>query len=138
VYQAALRFIEVRMRSRSEVERYLRRKDFEESLVRETVSRLQGSGWLDDLDFARRWVADRMAFKPRSRPQLAAELAAKGIDRETARRAISELLEDDQAEALAGLVSKKRRQYYDDKRLMAYLARQGYAYSDIKKALSEQ
>jgi SOS response regulatory protein OraA/RecX len=53
---------------------------------------------------------------------------------------IRQVLEEDETtdrDTLKQLVIKKRQQsrYQDDTRLMQYLARQGYGYDDIKKAL---
>ncbi len=54
---------------------------------------------------------------------------------------IKSVLEEDETDELNVLlveVDKKRRQsrYQDDAKLMQYLARQGYGYEDIKKALA--
>ena len=45
----------------------------------------------------------------------------------------------DEFEVLKAEVEKKRRQpkYQDDLKLMQYLARQGYTYDDIKRALAD-
>jgi SOS response regulatory protein OraA/RecX len=64
------------------------------------------------------------------------ELRQKRIDDET----IQKVLDDDQAdeqEILKELINRKRRQtrYRDDQKLIAYLARQGFNYSDIKDVM---
>jgi regulatory protein len=38
---------------------------------------------------------------------------------------------------MSKIIAKKRSRYPDDKKLMQYLARQGFSYDDIKKALDQ-
>jgi SOS response regulatory protein OraA/RecX len=48
--------------------------------------------------------------------------------------------ETDERETLSGLIASKRKQakYQDNLKLMQYLARQGFGYSDIKAILQEE
>ncbi len=57
---------------------------------------------------------------------------------EAAIKAALEADETDEFDVLLQEVEKKRRQsrYSDDLKLMQYLARQGYRYDDIKRALA--
>jgi regulatory protein len=135
-YEAALRYLEVRMRSRMEIRRQLERKGFSGETCNEVLERLQHSGLIDDQEFARRWVADRLAMRPRSRRQLEQELAAKGIQRVDVESVLREVEPDVQQAALERVIEKKRRiARYDNVKLTAYLVRQGYRYEEIKKAL---
>jgi SOS response regulatory protein OraA/RecX len=40
------------------------------------------------------------------------------------------------SDELAKVIAKKRARYPDDQKFMAFLARQGFSYDDIKSALS--
>ena len=65
------------------------------------------------------------------------ELVQKGIDRETIEQLISENIRSDDEE-LQKIIAKKRYKYAgDQQKFMAYLARQGFSYDDIKSALSD-
>jgi regulatory protein len=138
--EAALVFLGYRPRSEKEVRDRLRRGGYEQGAIDHAISRLHEWRYLDDADFARRWVENRAAHRPRGSRLLQQELRHKGIDTETARAAIddADLNETDAAEELA----RRRLPAYtgDDpaairRRLGAYLARRGYGYDVIRIAL---
>jgi regulatory protein len=138
--EAALVFLGYRPRSEKEVRERLRRGGFEQDAVEHAIARLHEWRYLDDADFARRWVENRTAHRPRGRRLLQQELRHKGIDGEIVRDVIddADLDEPGAAEALA----RRRLPSYagDDpaairRRLSAYLARRGYGYDVIRVAL---
>ena len=137
VYNQALALIVRRPRSQWELQDYLRRKGIEESVATEIMSKLADKGFVDDKDFARRWVENRRLLKPLSRRKLELELRQKRVPDSD----IKQALVDDETEeydVLLQEVEKKRKQsrYQDDLKLMQYLSRQGYNYDDIKRALA--
>lgn len=136
-YNAALGQLSYRRRSRRELADYLKRKEYDEDIAASVIRRLEDLRLIDDAAFAAAWIADRQLLRPRSRRTLQVELMKKGIDRDTIADALSQVSEDSQLEALTDLIARKRRQssYSDPKKLMAFLARQGYGYDQIKKAL---
>ena len=138
--EAALVFLSYRPRSEKEVRDRLRRGGYEPDAIEHAIGRLHEWRYLDDADFARRWVENRTAHRPRGKRLLQQELRHKGIDGEIARDAIddADLDETGAAEALA----RRRLPSYagDDpaairRRLGAYLARRGYGYDVIRIAL---
>jgi regulatory protein len=136
-YSKAVRFVGVRPRSRQEVEGYLRRNGVAEDVAGGVVERLERVGLLNDAAFATSWVANRQLLRPRSRRRLEQELIGKGVSKDDIQEALSELGGDEELESLVVLAERKQRlqQYREPERLMAYLARQGYSYELIKKAL---
>jgi regulatory protein len=136
-YAAAMRYLSYRMRSRREVEQYLKDKDYDETTRTSTLERLEGPGLIDDQAFATAWVSERMRLKPRSRLRLVAELRQKGIDRDTIEVALAGLSREDQLEALRGVIAKKRHSYASDAKLIQYLSSLGYNYDLIKEAIRE-
>jgi regulatory protein len=138
-YGNALRYVVMRPRSEYELELYFRRKGVEEPVAQQIMERLRGIRLLDDLAFARAWVANRRLLKATSKRRLVQELKQKKV----AEDIISEVLaedETDERQTLRDLVARKRQQsrYRDDSlKLMQYLARQGYQYDDIKQILAE-
>lgn len=137
-YNAAIGQLSYRRRSRREIFDYLRRKEYEEVISLSVIRRLEDLGLIDDAAFAAAWIADRQLLRPRSRRTLQVELMKKGIERDIIADALSLVSEDSQLDALTDLIERKRRQsaYTDPKKLMAFLARQGYGYDQIKKALA--
>src|SRR5690625_3717167 len=59
-YQQAINYLSYRMRSRLEIEQYLRRKEVELTYLREIINRLENEGLIDDREFAFAFVRQRI------------------------------------------------------------------------------
>lgn len=133
-YKQALRLVAHRARSEHELRLRFRKRGFDERIQERVIQRLRGEGWVDDLSFAKAWIENRMAFRPRGRLALQAELRKKGIDN----RLIDQALEGfDQGAALRKAAKKGARKYAKlsqeefIQKLRGYLARRGFPYSKI-------
>jgi regulatory protein len=93
-------------------------------------------GYVDDLDFATRWVENRRLLKSTSRRRLAQELRQKRIKDDVIEQVL-EQDETDEKDVLRELVKKKRRQYPDKLKLMQYLTRQGFDYGVVRDTVDE-
>src|SRR5439155_17496217 len=82
VYESAIRFLSYRPRSAREVEMRLRKKGYSAEMIATVLERLRQRGYVDDLEFARFWVGNRMAFSPRGPRLLRSELRQKGVPQE--------------------------------------------------------
>lgn len=127
-----------RQRSTHEMREYLKRKDHEPELIEKVLNTLSDRGYLDDEKFARAWVENRRLLKSTSKRRLMLELQQKRISSEI----ISLVLEEDETDeqqVLKDVIAKKRTQsrYKDEQKLVQYLLRQGFSYSDIKVVLKE-
>jgi regulatory protein len=149
LYNRALEYCFSRPHSRQEVRQYLYRKTrptrtktgelkpgVSVALTDRVFQRLEDRGYVNDEAFARYWVENRQLRKGISARKLQAELRAKGVDAAI----ISSMLEatersDD--DELQKIIAKKARRYDDPQKLIAYLARQGFSYDDIKQAVGE-
>jgi regulatory protein len=137
-YQQALRFLNYRQRSESEVRRYLQRKDIPEAIAASVLERLHRSGLLDDVRFAQTWIENRSEFHPRSSRALGLELRQRGLDDTTIAQAVERVDEKamaylagrKQAKKLHGLERLPFRQ-----KLYAYLARRGFDYDIISSVV---
>lgn len=137
-YLHAVRYLAVRPRSRTEVERYLRRKEYPDELIAATVARLEDENYLDDAEFARYWLANREQFRPRGARALRYELQRQGVERAI----VDEVLEsqDEESSAWAALERKLdawRGLERDEFRKKAggFLARRGFGYDVAKSAV---
>ena len=138
-YDRTLNLISHRPRSEWELSNYLRRKDYDQQTSEAVIEKLRAHGYVNDEDFARRWVESRRLLKATSKRRLTQELRQKRIDSEI----IEQVLradETDEREVLRELIERKSTQtrYQDEKRLIAYLMRQGFQYGDIKTALTDK
>lgn len=138
--ETALHFLAYRSRSEREVRDRLRRGDYAPEVIEQVIARLHGWRYLDDADFARRWVEGRTTQKPRGARLLQQELRRKGIDAETAKEAIAEA-EIDELAAATELARKRITAYAGEepvvvrRRVGAYLARRGYGFDVARAAL---
>lgn len=139
LYQQTLRYIAMRMRSSGEVAEYLRRKKAAPSFIDQTIQKMTDIGLLDDLKYARAFVADRRSLRAQSRRKISAELRKHYIEPELINVALTDEEGGDERQAIRDMIQKKRRQskYQDLTKLMQYLARQGFSYGDIQDALAE-
>lgn len=135
---AAYRLLKYRPRSRKEVEEGLRRRGFSAEAIERTVSRLDEEGLLNDHHFARAWVESRQSLNPKSRRLLELELKSKGVPSEAIAEAMIGV--DDEETAYHLGLKKARKLTAADyvtfrQRLGAYLARRGYSWDVIARAV---
>ncbi len=139
---AALQFLGYRPRSEGEIQRRLRQRGFAQPAIDATIAKLRDWRYVDDEDFAQRWIENRLVHRPRSARLLAQELRAKGVDAGTAADAIDEaeidevgdakLLAADKFRKLASLPEEVRI-----RRVSGFLARRGYGFGVVRAALDE-
>ena len=138
-YGLALAYVARRMRSRGELQDYFRRKQYDPELSDDIMQRLERGGFVDDAEFARRSVENRRLLKATSTKRLRLELRQKKVADDIIRTVLAED-ETDERDILRELIAKKQKQsrYQDEQKLIAYLARQGFNYDDIKSVLHDQ
>lgn len=153
LYARALEYCLIRPHSVREVKDYLWRKTrstrykardgsikeregVSQKNAERTIERLIERGYVNDESFARYWVENRNVTKGTSRRKLIAELRAKGIEASIIEASLQNSSRTDTDE-LAKVIAKKRSRYADEQKLIAYLARQGFGYDEIKAALAE-
>lgn len=90
VYESALNFLSYRPRSAREVEQRLRKKAHSPETISTVMDRLRQHGYVDDREFARFWVNNRMSFSPRGPRLLRSELRQKGVPQEIVDEILSE------------------------------------------------
>jgi len=135
----SLDYLARRPRSEWEVRDYLRRKEYDSPTIDTILSKLSNYGYIDDVKFAQAWVSNRRLLKPTSLRRLRQELAQKHVSREDVEKALEDD-EGDESIVLLELIQKKQQQsrYQDQQKLIAYLLRQGFNYSDVKAALETE
>jgi regulatory protein len=116
----------------------LHQRGFGPSIIDQVVARFTELGYLDDADFAHRWVQTREQLAPRGTRLLRQELRQKGIDPALAEAAIEVAEVDDLESAMriaerrlskmSGLDRETQR-----RRLAGYLERRGFNYDVVRK-----
>ena len=156
-YARALEFTLMRPRSSKEIRDYLKKKTldrkvrvknkktgeyktvlkqgYDQSLVEPVYKRLTERGYIDDERFAQLWVENRNVGKGSSIKKLRLELAQKGV----AQNIIDQVLDSsdrNDTDELRKIIARKAKKYPDEQKLIQYLLRQGFNYSDILDELS--
>jgi len=136
-FQKALQFINHRPRSVEETRRRLLDKGFSEEVVAVTLDKLIEKRWLNDLDFARQWIENRNAFRPRSHKLLAYELRLKGVTDDNITQALENHGGDENALAYQAGIKKAQQCRHEakldfQKKVGGYLSRRGFHYGIVK------
>ena len=156
-YSRALEYALLRPHSEKEIRDYLKRKTlskkvrvknrktgeyqtkvregYDPSLVPLVLERLAEHGHIDDERFARLWVENRNVRKGVSAKKLRMELMEKGISSQIIEDVLGENSRDERAE-LQKVIARKANKYPDQQKLIQYLVRQGFNYSDVLDELS--
>ena len=144
-YLAALRFLEARPRSIAEVRARLGRKDYAPEAIDAAIMRLAELELLDDAAFARYWVENRQANRPRGTGALRDELRRKGIDADVTAEVLNDdTLTGDEAASAWGLARGALRKYAGSRdrnaftrRMGSYLQRRGYTFEIIRPIVDQ-
>ena len=139
-YERALNFLSYRPRSEDEVGRNLRKRDIDDKVIGAVVERLVRAGLLDDREFARYWIENRVQFNPRGIRALRHELRKKGLPDAVIDEALANL--DEETAARKAVKAGARRLSHLDstdfqRKLGAYMARRGFSYAVVGPLVKE-
>jgi regulatory protein len=145
--ETALRHLERRRRTRWELERRLRERQFSPEIIQETLVRLERVGLVDDQDYARAFLRERLSRRAVGVQVMRRQLVERGVSKEVIDRAVEEMTGAESAvsetdrcqQALdkllpkyAGLEPEVRR-----RRITAALSRRGFGFGLISELLRE-
>jgi regulatory protein len=135
-----INFATRRPRSEQEFKDWLYRKKVPKSQHKKLFIILKKYDYLDDLEFAKWWISERITFSPRGKRALVAELRAKRISSDIIDTVIGDMAIDEfkSAKELVEKNSYKWKGYKGEakkKKIFEFLARKGYSWEDIKKAI---
>jgi len=143
-----LRKLTAAPRTRAQLADDLAARNVPEEVATKVLDRFTDVGLVDDAAFADAWVRSRHAGRGLSRRALAHELRAKGVDDETATKAVNTLDAEDERAAAAALVARRLPstsglpREVRVRRLAGLLARKGYssglAMAVVREALAAE
>lgn len=130
-------------RTESQLRTKLRQSCYTEDVVEAALAYVKSFGYIDDLDYAKRYIQNRQNQK--SKRELYAQLVGKGIERELIELAMEECYtgEDDEIEAIRQLAAKRKYHFRDatreeQQKQTAYFMRKGFSYENIRRALEAE
>lgn len=133
--------LKFRYRSCREIEDRLKKKNFSSEVIEKTVNALSCAGLINDLSFAKAWVASRLEYRPRSKRLLKYELLKKGVEKEIIETVLCGIGEEKEYDIARNIAEKRAQKLRGDKRarekLYAYLVRRGFDTAVAVKIVKE-
>ena len=118
--------------SRFGLTRKLIEKKYDKKYVEAALSYLEGRGYLSDLRFATAWLNTRKINHYEGKSRLAAELAARGIARDVANKALEEFFSENDENEICRKAYEKLSKSKSGEKLMAAMLRQGFTQKQIQ------
>lgn len=144
-YARALDALARSSRSRADLGRWLRDREYGSGEIEQVLTRLESVGLLDDLAFARGFARSRLEGRGYGERRVAAELARRGVDRAIVTQVLDERRADTESahgakpiDVVAARRMKSLAKLPNDvarRRLQGFLARRGFASSEILRVL---
>lgn len=129
---AVMPFVTFSLKTEKQTEDKLSKLGYDQEVIDEVIEYLRKSGYLNDHDYARKYVNTCLKTKIISRRMCEYELIGKGISEKIASDAV-ELIDDrGQAKKLA---EKKKKQYPDILKLKKFLYSKGFTQDTINSVL---
>lgn len=140
----AFHYLALRAHGERELFRKLQQKGFDDALIGEVISELKASHYLDDWEFARAFVRNRLTHKPVGQRHMRHQLRFRGIADEIIEAVLKEIYaEVDPAKLAAELVTKRRTRYRNlsererKRRLADFLNRRGFDWEIIRDVVEK-
>ncbi|MBC8436273.1 MAG: regulatory protein RecX [Candidatus Omnitrophica bacterium] len=129
----AFLLLKFRQRSEKEISARLKKKNFQEKIIKQTLAFLREKAFIDDESFARAWINQRVK-RPYGLRRITRELRIKGIDEECVAGILQELKESYNEEEVVRRLAKERFDRIKGieppkakKRIYSYLLRRGFS-----------
>lgn len=80
IYDVSIKYISVRMRSKKELEEYLKKKKYDQKDIEETIKRLQSQDLLNDEKFAKSYINDKLYLTNYGLTKIKNDLLKLGVE----------------------------------------------------------
>lgn len=102
-----IRYLGIRPRTEEEIKKHLHEKGFTDEMIEKVRQSFREKKYLDDRQYARDWVLERMRLKPRGKNMLRYELIQKGVDPGYIDEALERVGGEEEVEAAVQIALKK-------------------------------
>lgn len=148
IFNRALFFLKFRPRSEKEIKDYLKKyltklkltPSDQDILTKNTISRLKELKFIDDREFIRFWLERRMRRNPKAEKVIRYELKQKGVSEDLIQEVFArEISKFSTTAALQNLLKKAKQRYKylpsvkKEQKIIGYLLRRGYTFSEIRR-----
>ena len=144
IYEKAINYISIKIRSREEIYNYLNKKGYEKEDIVNTIDRLEKNKLINDDLYIKSYIHDRFYLSSDGLNKIRNYLINLKLDESTIDKYIEEIDREDILEKLNKLIDKKiksNRNYSGNilkMRLINYFIEQGYNKSDIENILDNK
>ena len=132
-FEKAMGQINVRMRTRKEIEEYLKDKKFSEEVIASTIAKLVNYRYVDDAEFCRHYIA----AKRQSWGEIKIKYMLSGLGVESSTIEEVYAATSSQVEEACRLAIKKFSTEPDKQKVFGFLMRKGFDSSTIKSAFKQ-
>lgn len=129
----AFLLLKFRLRSEKEIYARLKKKKFDDRIIKETLLFLKDKGFINDNYFAKAWIESRIK-RPLGLRRIKEELRLKGIDKDIIDSQLGEILKGYSEEEIVAEITKKKfdklkgvEPQKAKRRLYAYLLHRGFS-----------
>lgn len=142
VYEVALKYLNIRLRSRKELYEYLSKKEYTKDIINIVLEKLVAQGYLDDRIYAISFVHDRVLMSSYGPNKIRGELEHFGISNEVIDNALNSYNESLEKERIEKLINKQIKSNHNKgamllkKKIQAYLLNLGYTSTLVNESLN--
>lgn len=137
----ALTYLGTRMRSETEMRRYLEKRAYRADEIEQTIERLQGYGYIDDAAFAREMIRCKTALRPMGKQALRHALYKAGLDKSTIEESLETYEDAEEQGACDALCEKLMKKNGLERPGLAKtqraLAARGFSYEMVNQAMQK-
>ncbi len=146
--ETAYKFLSYKPRTQKEVEEKLKQKGFSEEIISKVIDDIKLYGFIDDLEYTRNFVLNKIRSKTLGKIALKQILLSKGIPNETIEQVLAERENSiDEFEIALELAGKKLKQIKSSKRkkrdkneqkrkVYEFLGRRGFTWDTINRVIN--
>src|SRR4051794_40132701 len=106
-FERALKSISVRERTASEVEAFLRRREYDDDVIADVIRSLREEGLIDDAGYAQRFAEDRRLLDRWGNERIARDLERRGVERDLVDQALAGHGRDDELAVAIELLDRR-------------------------------
>lgn len=145
--EIAYKFLSSRPRTQKEVEERLRKKGFDDDIISRVIEEIKNYGFINDIEYARGFVFDRVRSKTLGKFALKQALLAKGISNEIIEQVLSErenvvdefeialALANQKLKQIKSPKKKKKNKNEQKRKIYEFLARRGFDWDVINSVI---
>jgi regulatory protein len=143
-FDRAMRFLQTRLHSRSELQRKLKRQEWGDAVIDAVLDDLARMEYLDDARFAKTKALAAAEHKKHGKRRAYAELIKSGVKGDVAARALEDVYEPHDSTRVARELAMKQRDrllkldpQVARRRLFGMLQRRGFEYDEIRPVIDD-